>query len=98
MAPAHAGASTRRAAAATSACWLLSRVRTRLGAKDARNTYPAVYASLRSPRAANRLGRYRMDFAALINHHRARGADVTIATHPADEEHAHSLGILRVSA
>ena len=35
-----------------------------------------------------------MDYAALINHHRARGADVTIATTAADEDHARHLGIL----
>ncbi|GBF96687.1 glucose-1-phosphate adenylyltransferase [Raphidocelis subcapitata] len=39
---------------------------------------------------------YRMDYAALINYHRARGADVTIASTPADEDHALHLGILKV--
>lgn len=38
---------------------------------------------------------YRMDYAALINYHRARGADVTIATTAADEDHARHLGILQ---
>ena len=36
-----------------------------------------------------------MDYAALINYHRARGADVTVATTPADEDHALHLGILK---
>lgn len=39
---------------------------------------------------------YRMDYAKLINYHRQRGADVTIATTPADEDHALHLGILKV--
>jgi hypothetical protein len=37
-----------------------------------------------------------MDFAALLNYHRERGADVTIATTPADEDHAAHLGIIKV--
>eukprot|EP00775_Hariotina_reticulata_P001384 gene1384-1724_t len=37
---------------------------------------------------------YRMDYTKLINYHRAKGADVTIATTPADEDHATHLGIL----
>ncbi|KAI8474084.1 MAG: nucleotide-diphospho-sugar transferase [Monoraphidium minutum] len=41
---------------------------------------------------------YRMDFTELINHHRASDADVTIATTPADEDHALHLGILTVDA
>lgn len=39
---------------------------------------------------------YRMDYTNLINYHRAKGADVTIATTPADEDHATNLGILSV--
>lgn len=39
---------------------------------------------------------YRCDYTALINYHRAKGADVTIATTPADEEHASHLGVLTV--
>eukprot|EP00878_Enallax_costatus_P019691 GHUV01020781.1.p1 GENE.GHUV01020781.1~~GHUV01020781.1.p1 ORF type:complete len:431 (+),score=103.78 GHUV01020781.1:256-1548(+) len=39
---------------------------------------------------------YRMDYTNLINYHRAKGADVTIATTPADEDHAEHLGILAV--
>ncbi|KAF8057762.1 ADG2 [Scenedesmus sp. PABB004] len=39
---------------------------------------------------------YRMDYTALLNYHRAKGADVTIATTPADEDHATHLGVLRV--
>jgi ADP-glucose pyrophosphorylase len=38
-----------------------------------------------------------MDFNQLLNFHRARGADVTIATTPADEDHASHLGVLTVS-
>jgi hypothetical protein len=38
-----------------------------------------------------------MDFADLINYHRSRDADITIATTPADEDHALHLGILGVS-
>ncbi|KAI8475062.1 MAG: nucleotide-diphospho-sugar transferase [Monoraphidium minutum] len=41
---------------------------------------------------------YRMDYSSLLNHHRASGADVTIATTPADEDHALHLGILQVDA
>lgn len=41
---------------------------------------------------------YRMDYTSLINYHRAKGADVTIATTPADEDHATHLGVLSVSA
>ncbi len=37
-----------------------------------------------------------MDYANLINYHRQRGADVTIASTPADEDHALHLGILQV--
>jgi glucose-1-phosphate adenylyltransferase len=37
-----------------------------------------------------------MDYTALIDYHRLRGADVTIATTPADEDHARHLGILKV--
>lgn len=40
---------------------------------------------------------YRMDYNNLINYHRAKGADVTIATTPADEDHASHLGVLLVS-
>jgi ADP-glucose pyrophosphorylase len=36
-----------------------------------------------------------MDFGALIDYHRARGADVTVASTPADEDHAEHLGILK---
>ncbi|WIA11251.1 hypothetical protein OEZ85_011378 [Tetradesmus obliquus] len=39
---------------------------------------------------------YRMDYTQLLNYHRAKGADVTIATTPADEEHATHLGVLTV--
>jgi glucose-1-phosphate adenylyltransferase len=39
---------------------------------------------------------YRMDYTNLINYHRAKGADVTIATTPADEDHATHLGVLSV--
>lgn len=39
---------------------------------------------------------YRMDLTHLLNFHRARGADVTIATTPADEDHATHLGVLTV--
>jgi hypothetical protein len=38
-----------------------------------------------------------MDYSELINHHRQSNADVTIATTPADEDHATHLGILQVS-
>lgn len=38
-----------------------------------------------------------MDYSVLVNYHRAKGADVTIATTPADEDHATHLGILTVS-
>ena len=38
---------------------------------------------------------YNMDFGALIDYHRARGADVTVASTPADEDHAEHLGILK---
>jgi ADP-glucose pyrophosphorylase len=37
-----------------------------------------------------------MDYTQLLNYHRAKGADVTIATTPADEEHATHLGVLTV--
>ena len=37
-----------------------------------------------------------MDYAALVDYHRAKGADVTVATTPADEDHALHLGILKV--
>ena len=37
-----------------------------------------------------------MDYSDLINHHRQSNADVTIATTPADEDHATHLGILQV--
>ena len=37
-----------------------------------------------------------MDYAELINYHRAKGADVTVATTPADEDHALHLGVLQV--
>lgn len=37
-----------------------------------------------------------MDFTQLIDYHRRRDADVTIATTPADEDHALHLGILKV--
>jgi ADP-glucose pyrophosphorylase len=37
-----------------------------------------------------------MDMEALINYHRRTNADVTIATTPADEDHALHLGILKV--
>jgi len=40
--------------------------------------------------------RYTMDYNQLLNYHRARGADVTIATTPADEDHATHLGVLTV--
>jgi ADP-glucose pyrophosphorylase len=39
-----------------------------------------------------------MDYTELLNFHRQRGADVTIATTPADEEHATHLGVLTVWA
>lgn len=39
---------------------------------------------------------YRMDYAQLINYHRQRNADVTIASTPADEDHATHLGVLQV--
>ncbi|KAF6255738.1 nucleotide-diphospho-sugar transferase [Scenedesmus sp. NREL 46B-D3] len=39
---------------------------------------------------------YRMDYTQLLNYHRAKGADVTIATTPADEERATHLGVLTV--
>jgi len=39
---------------------------------------------------------YHMDYSDLINHHRQSNADVTIATTPADEDHATHLGILQV--
>jgi ADP-glucose pyrophosphorylase len=39
-----------------------------------------------------------MDYTQLLNYHRAKGADVTIATTPADEEHATHLGVLTVSS
>ncbi|GBF92767.1 ADP-glucose pyrophosphorylase large subunit [Raphidocelis subcapitata] len=39
---------------------------------------------------------YHMDFGALIDYHRAAGADVTVASTPADEDHAEHLGILKV--
>lgn len=39
---------------------------------------------------------YRMDFAQLLNYHRHKNADVTIATTPCDEEHATHLGVLAV--
>lgn len=39
-----------------------------------------------------------MDYTQLLNFHRARGADVTIATTPADEDHATHLGVLMVGA
>lgn len=41
---------------------------------------------------------YGMDYAALINYHRLRNADVTIATTPAGEEAATHLGVLQVDA
>lgn len=44
------------------------------------------------------VSRYRMDYTQLLNFHRARGADVTIATTPADEDHATHLGVLMVGA
>lgn len=37
-----------------------------------------------------------MDYTQLLNFHRARGADVTIATTPCDEDHATHLGVLTV--
>lgn len=41
---------------------------------------------------------YHMDFAELINYHRQNDSDVTIATTPADEDHATHLGILQVDS
>ncbi len=41
---------------------------------------------------------YRMDFRRLIEAHRARGADVTIAVKPAAREQARRLGIVRCDA
>ena len=37
-----------------------------------------------------------MDYSALIDYHRAKGADVTIAATPADAAHAAHSGILMV--
>lgn len=37
-----------------------------------------------------------MDYCKLVNYHRLTGADVTIASTPADEDHAQHLGILQV--
>ena len=39
---------------------------------------------------------YGMDYSALINYHRLKNADVTIATTPAGEEAATHLGVLQV--
>lgn len=38
-----------------------------------------------------------MDYSDLVNFHRETNADVTIASTPADEDHATHLGILQVS-
>ena len=41
---------------------------------------------------------YRMDYAAFVNEHRERGADVSIAVQPVSREQAPGLGILKVDA
>ncbi len=41
---------------------------------------------------------YKMDYSAMIDHHRARGADVTIASLPVPLAEARDFGVLRVDA